>query len=319
MSCAVVWASRSSFKLSNKVFKIVKITSSSRSRYRRRQVSAPCSVRGWQRNRRRCRRLPSIPSVPGIRRIATLHRENMHVFTRKEFLQDPDAASRPGPPLTLSDLKQTTDGETLSVWLGPAMSTVLLSLEPQARSRLLGSAFETATIESETYACQAEGAPAIQTLATRAVLVTTDDVRADIGAITRRILEGEAFMGVAGGVDAMAKDAPSIPLHADAAEYYREAGFLPSRPTLAQTLFDWLSVTWRSLAVLVMLAAVSKGIIEFKREHASDKLYQRALASFARPPYTRDGQTLLATPRRNQRTRGATMVEARRVGPFTMA
>ena len=197
--------------------------------------------------------------------------------------------------------------------------TVLLSLEPQARLRLLGPTLQTDTIESETYACQADGAPAIQTLATRAVLVTTEDVSANIGTITRLILEGAGFMRITGGMEAMAEDLPSIPLHADAEEYYREAGLLPRRPTFAQALFDWLSVTWRTLAVFLMIAAAYKGIIGLKRDHAADKIYRRALASFVRPPYARDGQTLSGSPRRDQRTRRAKMVGAGRVGPCAMA
>ena len=91
-------------------------------------------------------------------------------------------------------------------------------------------------------------------------------------------------MRITGGMEAMAEDLPSIPLHADAEEYYREAGLLPRRPTFAQALFDWLSVTWRTLAVFLMIAADYKGIIGLKRDHAADKIYRRALASFVRPP-----------------------------------
>ena len=72
----------------------------------------------------------------------------------------------------------------------------LLSLDARALNGLVGPAFVTATIEQGTYACQLEGEPAIQTIATRAVLVCTDDLD-DVYHITRAIFDGAAYLEVA--------------------------------------------------------------------------------------------------------------------------
>ncbi len=149
----------------------------------------------------------------------------------------------------------------------------LLSLGAKERAPMTGSVFATTTIEPGTYGSQKEGEPAIQTIATRAVLVTTEDLPFDVNTITKAIFEGEAFLDIEGGKNAMAKDLSSLPLHRAARVYYQKAGYLPSKPPI-----DWLAHTWRGLASLVILIAGYKGLITLRRDKTSNEIARRVLA-----------------------------------------
>ncbi len=160
---------------------------------------------------------------------------------------------------------------------GEAMKTVLndgsvklLSLGQRARAPMTGNVFEASSIEPGTYASQKRDEPAVHTVSTRAVLVTTEDLPFDVGTITRAVFEGEAFLGVQ---ENMAEDLPSLPLHPDAEGYYKQAGFLPSKPPV-----DWLAVTWRALASLVILIGAYKGIIRLRRDRVGNEIARRVLA-----------------------------------------
>ncbi len=108
----------------------------------------------------------------------------------------------------------------------------LLSLNPQARARIIGQYLKTAQIDSNKYLCQAGEEP-IQTIATRAVLVTTENLDSkfgiDIKKVTSAIIEGSQFLGIKDGFKAMDSVVQPIPLHPEAKKYFEEKGLLPSK------------------------------------------------------------------------------------------
>ena len=212
---------------------------------------------------------------------AILHHHGIHMSeVSPQFMSDADMLTRYySGEIDLGFFASHVPSHVLSPLVDDT-NTVLLSMEPKARIGLLGPALTAATIEPGTYACQPEGSPEIQTLSTRALLVTTETVAADVEAITEAIFDGEAFLGIPGGRAAMAQFIPSLPLHPSAEAYYRRTGHLPSRPTLATRLFDWLSVTWRFFAILVIIVAGSRGGIELKREIAANDVYKKVLSRF---------------------------------------
>lgn len=150
----------------------------------------------------------------------------------------------------------------------------LLSLEPKVRARMLGPAYVTATFEPGVYTCQLKGEVAVQTIATRAVLVTTESLPGfDVGKIAQAVMEGEAFLGVQGGAKAMAQALPSLPLHSAAVAYYEKMKYLPSKPPI-----DWLNVIYSLLAIMVILVAGYKGGLELKRMLTGDEIGRRIIA-----------------------------------------
>jgi hypothetical protein len=137
----------------------------------------------------------------------------------------------------------------------------LLAIDPRKMGGLLGSAIGLSKIESGTYGAQHDGEPAIETVATWAVLVTRDDLTFDVESITRAVFGGAAFLGIAATEKGMARDLSSLPLHRDARQYYEKAGLLP-----APIPPDWLGATWRSLTILAILAAAYQGLLTTRRE-----------------------------------------------------
>ncbi len=106
----------------------------------------------------------------------------------------------------------------------------LLSMEPMARVALLdefGLGLLPSRIEAGVYACQGAGEGAIDTLTTRAVLVTTADLPFDVEKITEAVFASATHLGVTGGAATMARPLPSIPLHDGARAHLRAAGLLP--------------------------------------------------------------------------------------------
>jgi TRAP transporter TAXI family solute receptor len=140
-----------------------------------------------------------------------------------------------------------------------APSYRLLSVDPKAVRALLGPAMGLSQIEPGVYGAQAEGEPPVETVATWAVLVTRDDLPFDVQAITEAVFEGAGFLGISETTEGMARELPSLPLHAGAHAYYRESGRIPS------THIDWLTVTWRSLTILVILGAALRGALTMSR------------------------------------------------------
>ncbi|MHA2065944.1 MAG: TAXI family TRAP transporter solute-binding subunit [Candidatus Thorarchaeota archaeon] len=159
----------------------------------------------------------------------------------------------------------------------------LLSLGAKERAKMTGGGVFTASIiEPGRYGCQRKGKPAIQTLATQAVLVTTEKLRYDVKTITKAIFEGEAYLGLTKltneGVqkltkEDMAKHLPSLPLHPDAEQYYQKAKLLPSDPR-----FDWLRATWTTLGCLVMITTGYRGLIMLRRRRTGNEIGRRILA-----------------------------------------
>ncbi|UCF81502.1 MAG: TAXI family TRAP transporter solute-binding subunit [Acidobacteriota bacterium] len=156
-------------------------------------------------------------------------------------------------------------------------SIKLLSMAPKEQALMSGTVFTMSTIEPGTYACQREDEPAIQTLSIHEVLATTEDLPFDVKAITRAIFEGEAFLNIAGGADALALDLASLPLHPDAKEYYQEAGHLPATFVWHQP-FEWIHATWRLLATLVIVVAGCAGVIKLKRNRTATEIGRKILA-----------------------------------------
>ncbi len=144
----------------------------------------------------------------------------------------------------------------------------LLSIDHKYLSRLISPAFSAAKIEPWTYGCQLVGEQSIETLSTRALLVTTENLPFDVELITEAIFQGASFLGME--KDKLGEDLPSIPLHKDAVKYYQQAGYLPSKPKL-----DYLERAWRALACLVMIIAGYKGIVHMRREKVARILRKR--------------------------------------------
>jgi TRAP transporter TAXI family solute receptor len=149
----------------------------------------------------------------------------------------------------------------------------LLSIDRPMMAKMLGSALEVSRIAPGTYGCQLVGEDAVETISTRAVLVTTKDVPFDVGRITRILFEGAHYLGVEGGAEAMARGDFSIPLHPAAVGYYRKAGYLPSR-----IRFDWLAAAWRSLAIIVILVGGYQGVLKLRRDRVANEVGRRVFA-----------------------------------------
>jgi TRAP transporter TAXI family solute receptor len=167
----------------------------------------------------------------------------------------------------------------------------LLSLGARERAKIVESApFDSVSIDPDKYASQ-PGGKAIRTIATRAVLVTNADVPFDVETITEAIFEGAAFLGIGESalevtsssvtkgedprkrlLDFMGQDLPSLPLHPGARAYYERAGLLPSPRTAVDFLYDWLTATWRTLAVLLILVTGYIGFISLKRDRTSNRI-----------------------------------------------
>ncbi len=143
----------------------------------------------------------------------------------------------------------------------------LLSIEPKKMTKLVGSAIRASRIAAVRYGCQLEGEPAVETLETRAVLVTTEDLPFNVQTITEAVFEGAGILGLE--KEAMATDL-SIPVHPEARKYYKKAGLIPSKPP-----FDWLAAAWRSLACIVILVTGYRGFLHWGREKTARLSRQR--------------------------------------------
>ena len=146
----------------------------------------------------------------------------------------------------------------------------LLSIDRRKMAKMLGPALRVSRILPGTYGCQPEGDPAVETIATRSVLVTRENLpQFDVGKITRVLFEGAAFLGI--DEKTMGEPLPSLPLHPAAEGYYREAGHLPAPPPP----FDWLTATWKSLASLVILIGGYQGILKLRRGRVHNEVARR--------------------------------------------
>jgi TRAP transporter TAXI family solute receptor len=148
----------------------------------------------------------------------------------------------------------------------------LLSIDPRHVAGMLGPAVRVSTIEPGVYGAQLEDEPPVDTISTWAVLATLDDLPFDVEEITRAVFEGAAFLGISVTAADMARDLSSLPLHDRARAYYEEAGFLPSWHV------DWLTVTWRSMAILVILVGGYRGLLTSRRDRTRRELSKRILS-----------------------------------------
>ena len=150
----------------------------------------------------------------------------------------------------------------------------LLSIDRHKMARMLGPALRVSRILPGTYGCQPEGDPAVETIATRSVLVTRENLpQFDVGKITRVLFEGAAFLGI--DEKTMAADLPSLPLHRAAEAYYQEASHLPSPPPFGELLESWLGATWKGLAIIVILTAGYQGLLKLRRGRVHNEVARR--------------------------------------------
>ena len=145
--------------------------------------------------------------------------------------------------------------EALKTLLDDDQEIRLLSIEERDIAKLVGQVFRKDMIDAGTYGCQLEGDPAVETIGTTAVLVTTADLPFDVKKITKVIFEGADVIGIT--AEAMAKDL-AIPLHSDAKAYYREANFPGYLPL--QSPIDFLGDTQRSLLGFIHDWLVNLGV-----------------------------------------------------------
>ena len=163
----------------------------------------------------------------------------------------------------------------------------LVSISPQKIARMLGPALELSRIAAETYGSQKKGEPAIDTVKTRAILVTTTRLAdADVEETTRAIFEGAAFLGTEGGAAALATEIPSLRLHPGAEAYYQEAGHLPAPEIEEESLREVLILLSVLFSLLVGLLGVYRGLLEFLRNHTRSGFARQMMAVPADADYT---------------------------------
>ena len=121
-----------------------------------------------------------------------------------------------------------------------------------------------------------EGLRRIPTLGTRAVLVANDQLTKEMAKeIANTMLEGLDFLpGDDLKKEHLAAELPSLPLHPGAREAYEEAGLLPSEPRPDWLPF-WLNVTWKTLASIVILIALAKGLLKLRRDGTANWVGRR--------------------------------------------
>jgi len=155
----------------------------------------------------------------------------------------------------------------------------LLSFGLEERGQIKSNVFKMSSIEPGTYECQDE---VINTVATRAVLVTTRDLpkRFPVRDITEAIFEGEAYLGIEGLTKkTMAERLPSLPLHPGANQHYKTEEVLGLSPPP----MHWLRQTWTVLTCLTMLVTVMfipgyTGLIIVRRNRTANEIGRRILA-----------------------------------------
>jgi TRAP transporter TAXI family solute receptor len=130
----------------------------------------------------------------------------------------------------------------------------LLPVEPAKMTKLVGPTLSASRIPPGTYACQLEGEPGIESIETKALLVTTANLPFDVYKITEAIFEGAAFLDM--DDKSMAAVRPSIPLHPDTEDYFRKAGYLPKPPHV-----EVLRQFWYLLAILAIILTGYQGLL----------------------------------------------------------
>ena len=148
----------------------------------------------------------------------------------------------------------------------------LLSINRGRIAKMLGPALKISEIEPKTYPCQLANERGIETISTRALLVTTQELPFDfdVGKITKVLFEGADYLPMEEGAEPMVWDVSSIPLHPAALGYYQEAGYLPSPAEI-----KWLEATYFSLAILVILVGGTQGILKVRRDKIHNEVGRR--------------------------------------------
>jgi hypothetical protein len=263
----------------------------------------------------------AVPHVNGLRRVATLHEEKVHILMRRDRIP-PKMRDRPtlaalqnalvclGPTksgtqiiaqallyhhgiepkselfLSVPDMVARLHGGEIDAGFffshvpTQALKTIahddqfrFLSIDPGSIAGKLASALTVSSIEPGTYRAQREDERAIDTVSTWAVLVTREDLPFNVRQITKALFEGNAFLGIDGGVEIMKRDLASLPLHPDAERYYEQAKIVPPPRRV-----DWLTATWRSLAILVILVGGYRATLRLRRDRTSNEIGRRVLA-----------------------------------------
>ena len=154
----------------------------------------------------------------------------------------------------------------------------LLSVDPQKLTKLSG-ALTLMEIDAGTYGSQLVNEPSVKTVGTQSVLVTTEDPRIDVGAITRAVFEGAGFLEIDGGTEALATNLPDIPLHPEAVAYYQQSGHLPYVPQflgIALSLWlTWVRIVGGGLLIPAMLFAACQWILKIRRDRVTNEVGRR--------------------------------------------
>ncbi len=154
----------------------------------------------------------------------------------------------------------------------------LLSTDPRSIASLLGPALKAARIAPGTYGAQ-RSEEYIDTVSTQAVLVARQGLSVDlVETITRAIFEMQDFIGIPWD---MSEDLSSLELHPGALAHYQEAGIYPSPDKI--TLANLLDMSWRTLAILVILVGGYQGVLKLRRDVTSSDIGRKVLAISVEP------------------------------------
>ena len=194
------------------------------------------------------------------------------------FLSVPDMVARIGSgEIDAGFFMSGVPSEALETMVDDDRNRVL-SIDLRSVSGLLGPALQTFRIAPASYGSQREDETPIETLATRAVLVGSEDLPFDVARkITEALFEGEAFLALEGGREAMAASLKSLPLHPGAQAYYEREGLIP-RDWWKPSWGEVLNNSWRVLAIVVILIAGVQGILKLRRDRTSNEIGRRILA-----------------------------------------
>ncbi len=140
---------------------------------------------------------------------------------------------------------------------------------------LLGPALDVTQIAPGTYGSQPPDAPAVDSVETWSVLVTTEDTGLDVAKITRILFENSAYLGAESGASSMARDLPSLPLHPQAVEYYQQNGHLPKPPERIDEMAVWLQAGAALLMIFAILIAACEGILKVRRDRSGNEIGRR--------------------------------------------
>ena len=161
----------------------------------------------------------------------------------------------------------------------------LLSIDPVTRTKILAKYhfLKPSEIPPYTYWSQMGEDRAIQTVATDAILVTTENAIEDrrIEFIAESIVEHSRELGLEFTPQQIASRKQGLKLHEAAEAYYKDNGHLVSRASawerFIDAIDDTLNAGWRVLTILVILAGVYQGSLVLRRDHTSNEIGRQVL------------------------------------------